>query len=157
MASNLPLVVVIVVAAVLAALIFMSIGLQPDGQGSVEQIDNDRLRELVDEGARLVDVRTESEYEAGHIEGAELVPVDGIATVAEEWDRDRPIVLYCATGARSSDAARVLEGMGFEVYDLTAGVVAWDGGLTDRPSSASGQDGTTTAGLPVMYEFTTDS
>jgi rhodanese-related sulfurtransferase len=156
--SNYPLVVVGVVAVVLGVLIWLSMGLQPDGAGSVTQIDNDELRELVSEGALLVDVRTQSEYDAGHIEGAILAPMDSVAALAEGWDRDTPIVLYCATGARSADAARALETMGFEVYDLVAGVIAWDGSLsTESVEAPTGGGGQATSDLPVMYEFLTDS
>ncbi|GAB4280240.1 MAG: hypothetical protein Kow0056_14400 [Coriobacteriia bacterium] len=154
--SNLPLVIVLVVAVVLAGLILLSRMMQPYGAGSITAIDNQQLRDLVADGALLVDVRTQQEYDSGHIEGAILAPVDSIATVAEGWDRDVPVVIYCATGARSSDAAKVLESMGFDVYDLTAGLVAWDGPLT---TEATVQTPTTTAtsGLPVMIEFLTDS
>lgn len=156
--SNLPLVVVLVVAVVLAGLILLSRGLEPNGAGSVATIDNARLAELVDGGARLVDVRSQGEYDAGHIEGAELVPVETVASVADGWDREQPVVLYCATGARSADAAKVLAGMGFEVYDLTAGIVSWDGTLSNSVSQQSSGGGrASTAGLPVMYEFSTDS
>ena len=83
------------------------------------RVDGDRARELVAEGAQLVDVRTPGEYAAGHLPDAVLVPVSDISTRWDELDMDRPVVLYCRSGARSSAAARVLRARGFEaVYDL---------------------------------------
>jgi phage shock protein E len=157
LADNLPMVVVLVVVVVLGALIFLSMGLEPDGQGTVIAIGNDELRGLVDDGALLVDVRTPSEYDAGHIPGAILAPVDSIASDADDWDRDTPLVVYCATGARSGDASRVLSQMGFDVFDLTAGLVAWDGDLTTDPTPVQDTGPAQTSGTPVMYEFSTDT
>jgi rhodanese-related sulfurtransferase len=123
-------------------------------------VDNDGLRKLQDEGARIVDVRTAGEFGAGHIGGAEHVPLQSLSASAESWDRAEPIVLYCATGARSAEAAQVLRSMGFErVYDLSAGFVAWDGEVA-HPGSAGDEvppdPAAPTGGLPVVYEFYTD-
>jgi phage shock protein E len=159
LAANLPLVVVALIALMLGGLIFLSRGLEPDGRGSVTLIDNDGLRELVADGARLLDIRTAGEYEQGHIPDSELVELMEVASVADGWDRSRPVVVYCANGPRSSDAAEVLAGMGFEVYDLPAGIIEWDGELSTGPAPVldGGDTGVSPSGLPVMYEFSTDS
>lgn len=66
-------------------------------------------------GALLVDVRTQAEYDQGHLEGALLIPHDQIASRAAELgdDKSRAVVLYCRTGNRSSQAKKALEGLGF--------------------------------------------
>ena len=66
-------------------------------------------------GALLVDVRTPAEYAQGHLENALLIPHDQIAARAAELgdDKARPIVLYCRSGNRSSQAKKALEGLGF--------------------------------------------
>jgi phage shock protein E len=69
----------------------------------------------VREGALLVDVRTQEEFDAGHLEGARLIPVDEIVSRASELgdDKSRAIVLYCRTGNRSGQAKRALEELGY--------------------------------------------
>lgn len=75
---------------------------------------------------RLVDVREAQEWNEGHIEGAELVPLAGLAGKSSDWPRDKPIVLVCRSGARSGRAAQQLENAGFtRVASLRGGVLAW--------------------------------
>ncbi len=119
-------------------------------------VDNDALRRSVENGARLVDVRTVEEFELGHIPGAENVPVDELAQVAAGWGRDQAIVVYCATGARSMNAAQWLTGNGFtSVYDLTAGIVQWDGDL-ERGTGTVSKATVETNGMPTVLEFSSD-
>ena len=81
-----------------------------------------RARELVASGARLVDVRTRGEYASGHIDGAINIPVSDLsARVKELGAKDRPVVLYCASGARSARGAALLKSLGFtDVHNLGA-------------------------------------
>lgn len=85
----------------------------------------------------VVDVREGSEHEQGHIEGAILVP-RGILEAAADFNypkrhqtlvdaRERPVLLYCATGGRSAMAAATLQMMGFkEVYSMAGGFAQWE-------------------------------
>jgi phage shock protein E len=77
-------------------------------------------RQLVRTGARLVDVRTPGEFTAGHIEGAINIPVQELeARLNELQPKDRGIVVYCRSGHRSGNAARMLKSAGFSVvHDL---------------------------------------
>lgn len=79
-------------------------------------------RTLVDAGARLVDVRSTTEYATSHLPGAINVPVDVLPSrLAELEPRAQPIVVYCASGNRSSRAKAALLDAGFEsVFDLGA-------------------------------------
>ncbi len=74
-----------------------------------------RVRELAGKGALVVDVRTAAEYAGGHLPKAVNLPLgeikDRIATVAP--DKAQPILLHCASGARSEAAKRILRGMGY--------------------------------------------
>jgi len=64
--------------------------------------------------ALVVDVRTDGEWAGGHLAGAVHVPLGGgFEAAMAGYDRDRPVYLYCASGARSGRAASILEGMGF--------------------------------------------
>jgi len=69
----------------------------------------------------LVDVRTESEYRKGHIEGAVNIPVDDIRKRLHELDRDKIIVVYCQVGYRGYIADRILSQNGFKVLNITGG------------------------------------
>ena len=90
--------------------------------GRIGKIDGARAHELVAGGARLVDVRTEAEFAAGHLDGAENVPLDRIQDRAPAFAAAaRPVVVYCASGMRSASAKRALRAAGVqEVYDLGA-------------------------------------
>lgn len=79
----------------------------------------------------LLDVRTQEEYDQGHLAGAVCLPVetlmDGDLSVLLP-DKQAPLVLYCRTGARSADAAQVLSELGYaDVTDLAGGLLAWEG------------------------------
>jgi rhodanese-related sulfurtransferase len=86
----------------------------------------DRARALVEQGAKLVDVRTSAEHAAGHIEGSVHVPLGELADrLGELGDKQRPVVVYCASGMRSATAAAILKRAGFaEVHDL-GGMRRW--------------------------------
>jgi rhodanese-related sulfurtransferase len=84
----------------------------------------------------LIDVREHSEYEGGHIKGAQLVPRGIIEAAADPAfpkhlpeltaARDRQVVVYCATSGRSAMAGAVLQMMGFKnVLNLSGGYTRW--------------------------------
>ena len=79
-------------------------------------------KKLIDNGAVLVDVRSKEEYDVGHIEGAVLLPVDTIdkeSASAVFISSKQTIIVYCRSGARSSEAYKKLTQLGYtEVYDL---------------------------------------
>lgn len=69
----------------------------------------------------LVDVRTEREYQKGHIEGAINIPVDDLRERLNELNRDKTIVVYCQVGFRGYIADRILSQKGFSVLNITGG------------------------------------
>ncbi|MBL7745568.1 MAG: FAD-dependent oxidoreductase [Chitinophagaceae bacterium] len=74
----------------------------------------------------LLDVRTNAEYEAGHIEGAVNLPVDEIRQWINEISPQRKVYIYCEAGLRGYLAHRILRQNGFdEVYNLSGGYVSW--------------------------------
>ena len=73
---------------------------------------------LVDHGATLLDVRSQAEWDGGHLPGAVLIPVQELAGRIAEVPRDRPVVVYCQSGGRSAQAAATLAAAGYEVHDL---------------------------------------
>lgn len=70
---------------------------------------------LIDNGALLVDTRSQKEFDSGHLEGALLIPHGQVGERLAEFgtDKTRPIVLYCRSGNRASQAERVLRAGGF--------------------------------------------
>lgn len=82
------------------------------------QVGGSQARTLVSEGATLVDVRTTAEFEEGHLEGARNVPVQDLPARVAEIPRDKPVVVYCRSGGRSSRAAEILRDQGYTVHDL---------------------------------------
>jgi phage shock protein E len=89
------------------------------------RITGGHARGLVKDGALLLDVRTPQEFGAGHLEGAQNIPVQALSARLAELDKARPIVLYCRSGARSGSAMGLLKSAGFAVvYDLGP-MTAW--------------------------------
>lgn len=83
------------------------------------------------EGTIVLDVRTQEEYDGGHIPGAVCLPVetltDGDLSVLLP-DKQAPVVVYCRTGHRSAQAAQVLSELGYaNITDLAGGILAWNG------------------------------
>src|SRR5688500_6306742 len=77
---------------------------------------------LASDGYRIIDVREQVEWDAGHIQGATLLPLADVpARFAEVLpDKDAPLLLHCAVGARSARAATFLAGRGYtNVANLT--------------------------------------
>lgn len=92
----------------------------------MKELNREEARKLVADGAQLVDVRAEHEWEAGRIEGAVHLPLAELAERAGELDEERAVVLYCRGGNRSTMAAEALEAAGFEAMKLDEGIVGWE-------------------------------
>lgn len=95
-------------------------------QDAIREVSHDEARKLVEDGAQLVDVRAEHEWEAGRIAGATHLPLAELAERTGELDRGRPVVLYCRGGNRSTMAAEALAAAGFDAAKLDEGIVGWD-------------------------------
>jgi phage shock protein E len=112
---NNKLILWVVAGAVVAGALFALITPAPAVKKS---ITSPELTQLQASGAWVVDVRTNSEYIDGHIPNSLNVPVDQLSQTAGGWDKSQPVIVYCATGARSAEAAAYLAGQGFKkVYD----------------------------------------
>jgi rhodanese-related sulfurtransferase len=81
---------------------------------------------LVEAGATLVDVRTPEEFASGHLPGAVNIPVDELPRRFRELgEKQKPVVVYCRSGARSSRAEGVLEENGFQHVHNLGPMSAW--------------------------------
>ena len=72
------------------------------------------LKELVNQGAIILDVRTKSEFNGGHIAGAINIPVQVLGENLSKLKKDKPIITCCASGMRSASAKNILKSSGFE-------------------------------------------
>ncbi len=95
-------------------------------QGETREVSREEARKMVEEGAQLIDVRADHEWEAGHIAGATHLPLPELPQRTGEIDQDRPVVIYCRGGNRSSMAAAALTDAGFEAVKMSEGIVGWN-------------------------------
>lgn len=74
----------------------------------------------------LIDVRAEAEWRSGHAPQAEHIPLSEISRRLETIPRDVPVVVICASGQRSAQAATMLAKHGIApVYNFSGGMAAW--------------------------------
>lgn len=94
---------------------------------SYEEISPREAKALIEAGqARLVDVRNNAEWEEGFIEGAQHVMLGKLMDHLESIPRDKPVVVQCQSGARSSIAASILQKHGIaKVINLAGGYSRW--------------------------------
>lgn len=86
----------------------------------VGKIPSAQAHELVSGGALLLDVRSPGEFAGGHLQGAKNIAVGELGRRIAEVPKDKPVVVYCASGMRSASAARMLKRAGIEAHDLGA-------------------------------------
>jgi molybdopterin/thiamine biosynthesis adenylyltransferase/rhodanese-related sulfurtransferase len=98
-------------------------------KSEIEEVDPAEVRELLDEGVVLIDVREAEELSQGKIPRAKHVPRAYLESRIEQVvpDRTAPIILYCASGVRSAYAARtLLKELGYQnVRSMTGGITLW--------------------------------
>lgn len=76
-------------------------------------------------GLHLLDVREQEEWDEGHIEGSQHIPLGELGDRLAEVPTDKAIVCVCKAGFRSDRAAQGLAGLGFNAENLDGGVEAW--------------------------------
>lgn len=96
-------------------------GLVPDADLTPQQV-----AELLDRGVvQLLDVRQRHEYDAGRIAGSRLIELMDLPTQAATINRDRPVVVYCRSGARSAMATEALRQAGWDAHNMSGGLLDW--------------------------------
>ena len=123
----------------------MDMRVSEEAPASETELDPKRVAELVAEGAELIDVRRDYEWEGGRIAGARHVEVNDLTSEVESIPKDRPVVFYCRSGSRSGMAAAAFREAGYDAYNMAGGIQAWvEAGLDIEPS-----DGEVRAPLPA--------
>ncbi|MBI5371865.1 MAG: rhodanese-like domain-containing protein [Sphingobacteriales bacterium] len=75
-------------------------------------------KELIHNGAVIVDVRTPGEFKSGHINGSKNYPLDTIRGKVNDLKKlNKPVITVCLSGGRSSMAKNILKAAGIEVYN----------------------------------------
>ena len=94
------------------------------GRMGIKQLSAKELEQR--KGMVLLDVRTDQEYEQGHIPGAVHIPLSDIGDRIKKLKKDKELVVYCQSGNRSIWAIKRLMGMGYKnLYNLKGGYRAW--------------------------------
>lgn len=99
-----------------------------DAKGRIREISVDETLKRIEDGAKLIDVREDNEYEAGHAAGAShmgrgIIERDIVQTFP---DKGTELILYCGGGYRSALAADMLQRMGYtNVWSMAGGWKAW--------------------------------
>ena len=92
-------------------------------------ITAEEAKQIMDseEGYRILDVRTQEEYDQGHIPGAIVISHEEIKEKAEEvlTDKDQLILVYCRSGRRSKIAAEALVELGYTNIKKFGGIIDW--------------------------------
>lgn len=116
---------VVVLAAGLAAI--LTGGGQSEVAGSLPRdVSVDQAAELRGQGAFMLDVRTQEEWDEVHIPGAVLIPLDELPSRLDEVPKDAEVVVYCRSGNRSLTGRDILLGAGFqEVTSMLGGIKEW--------------------------------
>lgn len=99
------------------------------GEGQVYSVSVEAFADSISKpGVQIVDVRTPQEFEEGNIPGS--VNIDVMTgrfgeTALEQLDKEHSVAVYCRSGNRSKNAAKVLSMMGYNVVELDEGYNAW--------------------------------
>lgn len=79
---------------------------------------SENVRDFMDKGAVIIDVRTVGEFQSGHIKGSKNIPLDNIFSKVNEIKRlEKPVIVCCRSGMRSAQAASILKNNGIDVMN----------------------------------------
>ena len=120
------IIVIAVIGLAAAAYYFIQMGSGNSGYGNVDVAE---ARDLIGEKADLVilDVRTVSEYDSGHLDGSINIPVEELSGRLSEFNPSDELLVYCRTGNRSTTAVGILRENGYDgIFHMYGGIVAWN-------------------------------
>lgn len=97
----------------------------------MNEVSPQQAQERLKQGALLIDVREQNEYDEVHAAGAKLMPLSEFEASYSTLPRDAELIMICRSGARSERAGQFLLGQGYSnVSNLMGGTLAWQqGGL----------------------------
>jgi rhodanese-related sulfurtransferase len=120
-------------SAALIILLFFNISLagcktQESKPASITNVTANEVYKMISSNKDyfILDVRSKEEFDSGHIDGAYLIPVSELENRLAELPQNKPIIVYCRSGNRSTSAANILLEKGFkEIFNMTGGITEW--------------------------------
>lgn len=112
----------------LALLLFLGWACRPSAISTAESLTPAQAADWLKQNpqGQLIDVRSPEEYAPEHIKGARLIPVQELESRLPEIKKDKPILLYCHSGRRSTQALQMLKDHGFtNLFQVAGGIMAW--------------------------------
>ena len=111
-------------------LLFTGLHLQAENNKTIVQnVSAKQFATLINEGkGQLIDIRTPKEFNAGHIEGAQMIDFysPDFKSQLTKLNKEQPVYIYCRSGNRTSQTVRIMQSMGFkEVVNLQYGINDW--------------------------------
>ncbi len=96
---------------------------------SPTHISPQEVWDMIQSGVKvtILDVREQHEYRAGHIKGAQLIPLMHLSKRLHEVRNEHLVITVCRSGNRSAQAARLLRTHGYEVRNMRGGMLQWPG------------------------------
>ena len=92
----------------------------------LREVSIDQAYQLYQDKVAFLDVRTPEEWNQAHVPGSTLLPLDDLKDRVNELPKDLELVVYCRSGNRSAEAARILLEAGFsDVYSMDGGLNDW--------------------------------
>ena len=91
---------------------------------TVQSISYGEAQELINTGAKWIDVRFDSEYKESHILGSQNIPLNLLRTQVKKLEQNLTYIMYCDTGGRSSTAAFLMTERGYKAYYLEGGLIS---------------------------------
>lgn len=127
--KSLLLLAILTIIAVSCAKIFSKTHSKTMAIDTYANVGVDEFQNLIaSANVQLLDVRSQDEFDEGHIAGAKLVDVNDTSFVENAMavlDKQRPVAVYCRSGRRSARAASLLAAQGYRVTNMAGGVIAW--------------------------------
>ncbi len=101
----------------------------------VPSVSAAQAREQIKSGAKLVDVRENNEWTAGHAPQAVHMPLASLESKATRLSKNKPVLVICRSGNRSRTGAKKLRALGYDAFSVSGGMRAWEsagGAILDR-------------------------
>ena len=94
---------------------------------ALQELSPNEVADLLAAGKiHLIDVRENNEWDAGHIEGARLVPLSILPAMLSDLPTDKPVVFHCKAGGRSAQAVALAQRAGLSIdAHMAGGAMAW--------------------------------
>lgn len=109
----------------------------------IPEIDVNQLAAAREDGAPLIDVREDDEFAAGHVPGAQHIPLGEVVERIDEVPTDRTVYVICARGGRSAKAVAHFRSVGIDAVNVAGGTLGWIEAGLPATADAGSAPGTT--------------